>query len=187
MDKRTLDRWFSENYNHLNLAAKKTKLKYNNQAIWEPEEMVSEAYSHVVKFVEDLTTDSEIESYFMKFMHSNTVWANSAMNKVYKENKNLEFIPSYQALTHIPYEDELAELIEEENFREGYKALLSMFHKTLNTQEKIIFEKIFIEGNRTLKELRKEVKTNTYYLQKQRAELYSKLKEFGKQYREKWY
>jgi hypothetical protein len=186
--KTEIDNYFNNNYEHILLAIKKTKSKYRASASWNPEELLTNAYEHLIanhhKIAEQ---ESNIEAFIMKYITNQIVWTNSEINKQNRPETKLSYVEQIFDYESEEYTDEYGEyfnisydLRDKINKEKQYNiqmTLLNNFYKQLPTkQEKILYEVIYIKGINTMKKLSKHFGINKNNLTKQRMELNEKLR-----------
>lgn len=177
--KQQIDVYFTCNYNQILTAIAKTKSKYNTMGNWEPDELLTDTYQHLLENIDKIADDNQIEAFTMRYMTNQIKWANSKINRLHRQDKI-----TYEETIKTQLIDDQTELdkkIALETDFNNKRAILFKFYQQLETkQEKILFEVIFQKGIKTVKELSKHFGVNKNYTQIMKKKLMDNLKEYIK-------
>jgi hypothetical protein len=178
IEKTDIDTYINKNYDFLITTIKKTKNKYRPNGDFDVEEVLTDGYEHLLKNLNKLAKEKDIQAFFMRYITNQIVWSNSKLNKVQAKLSYVEYINSFDDT------DDGSDLEEKINIEKEYikqKTILFDFYSQIdNKKQKILYEVIFVKNIKTIKDLAKHFKINKMYLSKQRQELFADLKEYIK-------
>jgi hypothetical protein len=175
--KQEIDNYFTNNYSKILLAIGKTKSKYNTMGNWEPDELLTDTYQHLLDNQNKIEDNNQIEAFTMRYMSNQVKWANSKINRLHRQEK----ITYEETINHqlIDDESDLMDKIKLEQDFNDKRAILFNFYQQLPTkQEKILFEVIFVKGIKTVKALSSHFNINKNYIQTMKKKLFDELKQY---------
>lgn len=171
MSKIEIDKYFVEIIPMLSKTAKGIKYKQNKSHI-ETDVIVNEAYIHVIKNIDLITTTTDIEKIATQFIKMNITWQNSQINKLERVNNNYQEaledddndFSNDKAIKETfndeeDFDIELEQKLEIERWYNEKKCMLAMYRQQeKNKINQIIYDCFFIKNIQTGKDLAEHLK-----------------------------
>lgn len=177
VNKEAIDTYFTCNYNQILTAIGKTKSKYNTMANWEPDELLTDTYQHLLDNIDKIADEKQIEAFTMRYMSNQIKWANSKINRLHRQEK-ITYEQTIKTQIIDDDSDLMSKIKIEQDFNEKRGILFNFYKQLPSKQEKILFEVIFIKGIKTVKALSLHFNINKNYVQTMKKKLFDDLKQY---------
>lgn len=176
MSKQTIDNYFNSNYSKLILDIKKIA-KNARQTKFEPEDLLSLSYQHMLTRLDKLT-EEKIEVFFVRYVERQIKWSNSELYRLFS-SKKMVFFENITDNIEDEIDDYMYKVYKEKEYNEK-KIILYDFVKTLTIDERVFFESMYDENFKTVSitKLKEKFKINRNHLTEYRKALKQKEQEF---------
>jgi len=173
--KEQIDEYFSLNYQKLCKATVKIgkNVQKNN---FKPAELVTLTYLHLLDKKKKMLP-SQMESFCIKYIANQLKWNNSELSKITLENSKNTLVEVVFDIEDCD-DDFKHKIFMEKDYNQKMNCLYD-FEKTLNNEEKIFYQAMYVNDKKvTVNKLKEKFNINRNYLTKLRRDIQTKQEEF---------
>jgi hypothetical protein len=181
--KEDIDAWFVKNYiyikNAVNTQISYYLKKHNKKPLWEADILITNAYEHLIKNKEKITErKSNIQAFFRGYIKLEASNYNSKINKFEREHPKLNYTNEIFDYNDDEDDSDLKHKLYLEKLYNIQKSVLVNCIKTLNAEERVLFDVIYIQEINTIAALSRHFDVNRHTIRKKLIPFYTKINTF---------